>query len=86
LQGGSEHQKPKFELKFDFAFSGRIPKKTTKTSFLRLSLIPERMELGIFAEERFSEEVTSGDVIWMKSKNEVKSNSKKCLPRQLGSW
>jgi hypothetical protein len=71
---------------FDFAFSCRIPKKTTKTSFLRSSLIPERMELGIFAEERFSEEVTSGDVIWMKSKNEVKSNSKKCLPRQLGSW
>jgi hypothetical protein len=28
---------------FDFTFSGRIP-----TSFLRLSLIPERMELGIF--------------------------------------
>jgi hypothetical protein len=43
---------------FNFAFSGRIPKKTTKTSFLRSSLIPERMELGIFAEERFSEEVT----------------------------
>jgi hypothetical protein len=43
---------------------------------LRSSLIPERMELGIFAEERFSEEVTWGEVIWMKSKNEVKSNSK----------
>jgi hypothetical protein len=36
---------------FDFTFSGRIPKKNTKTSFLRLSLIPEQMELGIFAEE-----------------------------------
>ena len=53
LQGGSEHQKPKSELMFDFTFSGRIPKKTTKTSFLRSSLIPERMELGIFAEVRF---------------------------------
>jgi hypothetical protein len=29
---------------FDFTFSGRIPKKNTKTSFLRLSLIPEQME------------------------------------------
>ncbi len=51
LQGESEHQKPKSELMFDFTFSGRVPKKTTKTSFLRSSLIPERMELGIFAEE-----------------------------------
>ena len=40
---------------FDFTFSGRIPKKTTKTSFLRSSLIPEQMELGIFAEEWFSQ-------------------------------
>ncbi len=45
---GSEHQKPKSELMFDFTFSGIIPKKTTKTSFLRSSLIPEQMELGIF--------------------------------------
>ena len=49
--GRMEHQKPKSELMFDFTFSGRILKKTTKTSFLRSSLIPERMELGIFAEE-----------------------------------
>jgi hypothetical protein len=48
---------------FDFTFSGRIPKKTTKTSFLRSSLIPEQMELGIFAEERISEEVTPGEVV-----------------------
>ncbi len=63
MQGGSEHQKPKSELMFDFTFSGRIPKKTTKTSFLRSSLIPEQMELGIFAEERISEEVTPGEVV-----------------------
>ena len=44
----SEHQKPKSELMFDFSFSGSYPKKTTKTSFLRSSLIPERMEMGIF--------------------------------------
>ncbi len=50
-KGGSEHQKPKSELMFDFTFSSRILKKTTKTSFLRSSLIPERLELGIFAEE-----------------------------------
>ena len=40
---------------FNFTFSGRFPTKTTKTSFLRSSLIPERMELGIFAEEWFSQ-------------------------------
>jgi hypothetical protein len=57
---------------FNFAFSGRIPKKTTKTSFLRSSLIPEWMELGILLKERLSEEVISGEVVWTKSKNEVK--------------
>jgi hypothetical protein len=59
-------------MMFNFAFSGRIPKKTTKTSFLRPSLIPERMELGILLKERFSEEVISGEIVWTKSKNEVK--------------
>jgi hypothetical protein len=44
----SEHQKPKSELMFDFSFSGSYPKRNTKTSFLRSSLIPEWMELGIF--------------------------------------
>ncbi len=87
LQGGSEHQKPKCELMFDFTFSSRIPKKTTKTSFLRSSLIPEWMELGIFLlKNDFSGEVIPREVVRMKSKIEVKSNSKKCLPRQLGSW
>jgi hypothetical protein len=38
---------------FDFSFSGSYPKKTTKTSFLRLSLIPERMDLGICVEVEF---------------------------------
>ena len=46
-----EHQKPKSELMFNFSFSGSYLKKTTKTSFLRSSLIPEQMELGIFTEE-----------------------------------
>ena len=49
--GRMEHQKPKSELMFNFTFSGRVPEKTTKTSFLMSSFIPERMELGIFAEE-----------------------------------
>jgi len=49
----SEHQKPKSELMFDFSFSGSYPKKTTKTSFLRSSLIPEWMDLGIFAAVEF---------------------------------
>jgi hypothetical protein len=48
-----EHQKPKSELMFDFSFSGSYPKKTTKTSFLRSSLIPEWMEMGIVAEVGF---------------------------------
>jgi hypothetical protein len=38
---------------FDFSFSGSYPKKTTKTSFLRSSLIPEWMDLGIFAAVEF---------------------------------
>jgi len=48
---GRSIKKPKSELMFVFTFSGRVPKKTTKTSVLRSSLIPEWMELGIFAEE-----------------------------------
>ena len=68
----SEHQKPKSELMFDFSFSGSYPKKTTKTSFLRSSLIPERMELGISAEVSFSGEVTPREVVQLKSKIEVK--------------
>ncbi len=49
----SEHQKPTSELMFDFLFSGSYPKKTTKTSFLRSSLIPEQMDLGVFAKVEF---------------------------------
>jgi hypothetical protein len=71
---------------FYFTFSGRILKKTTKTSFLRSSLIPEWMELGIFAEECFLREEFPREVVQMKSRIEVSENSKKCLPRQLGSW
>ncbi len=32
-------------------FARGVGGKTTKTSFLRSSLIPEQMELGIFADE-----------------------------------
>ncbi len=49
----SEHQKPKSELIFDFSFSNCYLKKTIKTSFLRSSLIPEQMDLGIIAEVEF---------------------------------
>ncbi len=48
-----EHQKPKSELMFNFSFSSSYLKKTTKTSFLRSSLIPEGMDLGIFAKVEF---------------------------------
>jgi len=49
----SEHQKPKSELMFDFSFSSSYPRKTTKTSFLRSSLIPKWMDLGNIAEVEF---------------------------------
>jgi hypothetical protein len=49
----SEHQKPKSELMFNFSFSGSYPRKTTKTSFLRSSLIPEWMDLGIITEVEY---------------------------------
>ena len=48
---------------------------------LRSSLIPERMELGIFAEVRLSGEVTPREVVRLKSKVEVSQNSKQCSPR-----
>jgi hypothetical protein len=69
---------------FNFTFSGRVPKKTTTTSFLRSGLIPERMELGILLKRDFSEEVTSREVDRVKS--EIKKNEieQKCLPRKLG--
>ncbi len=49
----SEHQKPKSELMFDFSFSGSYLKKTTKTSFLRSSLIPDGWRWVFFAEVGF---------------------------------
>jgi len=38
LQGGSEHQKPKSELMFDFTFSGSFSEENYKDQFFEVEL------------------------------------------------
>jgi hypothetical protein len=78
---GSEHRKLKSLADGSTSHSAVEVRRNLQRPVLRSSLIPERMELGIFAEVRFSGEVTPREVVRLRSKVEVSLNSKKCSPR-----
>ncbi len=81
-----EHRNLSLSWEISTSHSAIEIRRNLQRPVLRSSLIPERMELGIFAGVNFPGEVTPREVVRSRSKVEVSLNSKKCSPRQLGLW